>query len=207
MTHVPFGLITLNGKKLSTRKGKIVLLEQVLNDAITLATEQINEKNPDLANKEEVAHQVGVGAVVFHDLKTDRMNNFDFNLKDIVQFEGETGPYVQYTYARSMSMIRKYDKEISKDTTVNLNDAYSWEVIKKIADYSRIVKNAIERFEPSLVAKYVIQLAQQFNKYYANVRILNDDDQLESRMALVKAVTIVIKDALNLLGVEAPEEM
>src|SRR5699024_2485300 len=207
MTHVPFGLITLNGKKLSTRKGKIVLLEQVLNDAITLATEQINEKNPDLANKEEVAHQVGVGAVVFHDLKTDRMNNFDFNLKDIVQFEGETGPYVQYTYARSMSMIRKYDKEISKDTTVNLNDAYSWEVIKKIADYSRIVENAIERFEPSLVAKYVIQLAQQFNKYYANVRILNDDDQLESRMALVKAVTIVIKDALNLLGVEAPEEM
>lgn len=207
MTHVPFGLITLNGKKLSTRKGKIVLLEQVLNDAITLATEQINEKNPDLANKKEVAHQVGVGAVVFHDLKTDRMNNFDFNLKDIVQFEGETGPYVQYTYARSMSMIRKYDKEISKDTTVNLNDAYSWEVIKKIADYSRIVENAIERFEPSLVAKYVIQLAQQFNKYYANVRILNDDDQLESRMALVKAVTIVIKDALNLLGVEAPEEM
>lgn len=207
MTHVPFGLITLNGKKLSTRKGKIVLLEQVLNDAITLATEQINEKNPDLANKEEVAHQVGVGAVVFHDLKTDRMNNFDFNLKDIVQFEGETGPYVQYTYARSMSMIRKYDKEISKDTTVNLNDAYSWEVIKKVADYSRIVENAIERFEPSLVAKYVIQLAQQFNKYYANVRILNDDDQLEARMALVKAVTIVIKDALNLLGVEAPEEM
>src|SRR5699024_10197751 len=104
MTHVPFGLITLNGKKLSTRKGKIVLLEQVLNDAITLATEQINEKNPDLANKEEVAHQVGVGAVVFHDLKTARMNNFDFNLKDIVLFEGETGPYVQYTYARSMSM-------------------------------------------------------------------------------------------------------
>ena len=207
MTHVPFGLITLNGKKLSTRKGKIVLLEQVLNDAIALATEQINEKNPDLANKEEVAHQVGVGAVVFHDLKTDRMNNFDFNLKDIVQFEGETGPYVQYTYARSMSMIRKYDKDISKDTTVNLNDEYSWEVIKKIADYSRIVENAIERFEPSLVAKYVIQLAQQFNKYYANVRILNDDDQLEARMALVKAVTIVIKDALNLLGVEAPEEM
>ena len=106
-----------------------------------------------------------------------------------------------------MSMIRKYDKDISKDTTVNLNDEYSWEVIKKIADYSRIVENAIERFEPSLVAKYVIQLAQQFNKYYANVRILNDDDQLEARMALVKAVTIVIKDALNLLGVEAPEEM
>ncbi|MBZ6526886.1 arginine--tRNA ligase [Aerococcaceae bacterium DSM 111021] len=207
MTHVPFGLITLNGKKLSTRKGKIVLLEQVLNDAIDLASEQINAKNPALPNKEQVAHQVGVGAVVFHDLKTDRMNNFDFNLKDIVQFEGETGPYVQYTYARSMSMMRKYNKDISAETIVNLNDAYSWEIIKKIADYSRIVENAIQRFEPSVVAKYVIQLAQQFNKYYANVRILNEDDQLESRMALVKAVTIVIKDALSLLGVEAPEEM
>lgn len=207
MTHVPFGLITLNGKKLSTRKGKIVLLEQVLNDAIDLASEQINAKNPALPNKEQVAHQVGVGAVVFHDLKTDRMNNFDFNLKDIVQFEGETGPYVQYTYARSMSMMRKYNKDISAETIVNLNDAYSWEIIKKIADYSRIVENAIQRFEPSVVAKYVIQLAQQFNKYYANVRILNEDNQLESRMALVKAVTIVIKDALSLLGVEAPEEM
>lgn len=207
MIHVPFGLITLNGKKLSTRKGKIVLLEQVLNDAIALATEQINEKNPDLANKDEVARQVGVGAVVFHDLKTDRMNNFDFNLKDIVQFEGETGPYVQYTFARSMSMIRKYNKDIPAASIAHLNDDYSWEIVKKIADYPRIIANAIERFEPSMVAKYAIQLSQQFNKYYANVRILNDDEQLEARMALVKATTIVVKDALGLLGVEAPEEM
>lgn len=207
MIHVPFGLITLDGKKLSTRKGKIVLLEEVLNEAIDLARNQIDEKNPDLANKEEVAQQVGVGAVVFHDLKTDRMNNFDFNLNDIVQFEGETGPYVQYTYARSMSIIRKYGQEINHNGQFNLEDDYSWEIIKKIADYPRIIERAIELYEPSVIAKFAIQLAQLFNKYYANVRILNDDDQLAMRMELVKATTIVLKDALNLLGVKAPAEM
>lgn len=209
MVHVPFGLITLDGKKLSTRKGKIVLLEEVLKEAVDLALEQITAKNPDLANKEAVAHQVGVGAVIFHDLKTERMNSFDFNLAEIVQFEGETGPYVQYTYARSKSIIRKYGKEISTDVTeaFGLTDDYSWEVVKKLMDYPRVVANAIERFEPSQVAKYAVQLAQLFNKYYGNTRILEDDAQLDARLALVKAMTVVLKNALGLLGIEAPEEM
>ena len=204
--HVPFGLITLNGKKLSTRKGKIVLLEEVLNEAVELALDQITKKNPDLPNKEEIAHQVGVGAVVFHDLKTERMNSFDFNLADIVQFEGETGPYVQYTYARSMSILRKYGQEVEV-TDFNLNDDYSWEIVRKIIDYPRVLTYAIERFEPSAVAKYAVQLAQLFNKYYGNTRILEDNDQLASRIALVKAMTIVLEDALNLLGIKAPAEM
>lgn len=209
MVHVPFGLITLDGKKLSTRKGKIVLLEEVLKEAVDLALEQITAKNPDLADKEAVAHQVGVGAVIFHDLKTERMNSFDFNLAEIVQFEGETGPYVQYTYARSKSIIRKYGKEISTDLTeaFGLTDDYSWEVVKKLMDYPRVVANAIERFEPSQVAKYAVQLAQLFNKYYGNTRILEDDAQLDARLALVKAMTVVLKNALGLLGIEAPEEM
>lgn len=210
IVHVPFGLITLDGKKLSTRKGKIVLLEEVLNEAVDLALEQITAKNPDLANKEEVAHQVGVGAVIFHDLKTERMNSFDFNLAEIVQFEGETGPYVQYTYARSKSLIRKYGKEITDDFTdvaFDLTDDYSWEIVKKLIDYPRIIVQAIERFEPSQVAKYAVSLAQLFNKYYGNTRILEDNAQLDARLALVKAMTIVLKDALNLLGIEAPEEM
>lgn len=210
IVHVPFGLITLDGKKLSTRKGKIVLLEEVLKEAVDLALEQIIAKNPELANKEEVAHQVGVGAVVFHDLKTERMNSFDFNLAEIVQFEGETGPYVQYTYARSQSIIRKYGKEITADLAdlnFALTDDYSWEIIKKLIDYPRVIANAIERFEPSQVAKYAVSLAQLFNKYYGNTRILEDNDQLDARLALVKAMTIVLKDALNLLGLEAPEEM
>ena len=107
MIHVGFGLITLGGKKLSTRKGKIVLLEEVLSEAVELALKQIEAKNPNLPNKEQVAKQVGVGAVIFHDLKNDRTNNFDFNLEEVVQFEGETGPYVQYTRARAMSILRK----------------------------------------------------------------------------------------------------
>lgn len=207
MIHVPFGLITLNGKKLSTRKGKIILLEVVLNDAINLAFQQINEKNPTLANKEAVAKEVGVGAVVFHDLKTDRMNSFDFKLEEIVQFEGETGPYVQYTYARAMSLMRKFGQAIDADVDYQLEDDYSWEVAKKLLAYPQVVTQAMEKYEPSVIAKYAVQLAQLFNKYYGNTRLLDDDAQRPARMALVKATTIVIEDALNLLGIAAPEEM
>lgn len=207
IVHVPFGLITLAGETLSTRQGKVVLLEDVLNEAMELAEKQITEKNPDLENKEAVAHVVGVGAVIFYDLKTDRMTGFDFDLDQIVQFEGETGPYVQYTYARSMSMLRRYGKDIDPAVDYQLDDDYSWRLIKQLADYQRTVIYAAESYEPSVVAKYAIHLAQAFNRYYANVRILEEDDQLEARVALVKAVTIVLKDALALLGLEAPEEM
>ena len=207
MEHVAFGLITLNGKKLSTRKGKIVLLENVLNEAIELALAQIEAKNPTLANKEEVARQVGVGAVVFHDLKTERMNSFDFDLEDIVQFEGETGPYVQYTHARSCSILAKYGQPVALDEIFALNDAYSWEVVKKLADYPRIVVQAADKLEPSVIAKYAVQLAQTFNKYYGNTRILDQNEGLTARIALVQAVATVLKDALSLLGIKAPEQM
>lgn len=207
MVHIAFGLITLEGKKLSTRKGKIVLLEAVMNEAMELALEQIEAKNPDLENKEEVARQVGVGAVIFHDLKSDRMNSFDFKLSEVVQFEGETGPYVQYTYARAKSLLEKYGKELKADEIYELTDEYAWAVIKKLAEYSDTLVAATEKYEPSMIARYVIQLAQAFNKYYGNVRLLNDDDQLAARMALVKATSIVLKDGLSLLGVEAPENM
>ncbi|UUX34553.1 arginine--tRNA ligase [Fundicoccus culcitae] len=207
MHHIPFGLITLNGKKLSTRKGQIVLLEKVLNEAIELAMEQIVKKNPDLENKEEVAHQVGVGAVIFHDLKTDRLNSFDFNLEEVVQFEGETGPYVQYTHARAHSILEKYNQALDDQAAFTLDDDYAWAVIKKLDDYPAIVQQAATRYEPSVIAKYVIQLAQLFNKYYGNTRILDEDEAIQSRIALVKAVTIVLKDGLGLLGIKAPNKM
>lgn len=207
MHHIPFGLITLNGKKLSTRKGQIVLLEKVLNEAIELAMEQIVKKNPDLENKEEVAHQVGVGAVIFHDLKTDRLNSFDFNLEEVVQFEGETGPYVQYTHARAHSILEKYNQALDDQAAFTLDDDYAWAVVKKLDDYPAIVQQAATRYEPSVIAKYVIQLAQLFNKYYGNTRILDEDEEIQSRIALVKAVTIVLKDGLGLLGIKAPNKM
>ena len=207
MHHIPFGLITVGGKKLSTRKGKIILLEEVLNEAIRLANEQIEAKNPDLPNKEEVAHQVGVGAVVFHDLKNDRTNNFDFELEEVVQFEGETGPYVQYTHARIHSILSRYEQNIDLTAALSLTDDYSWELVKKLQAYPSTIVRAAERYEPSIISKYVIQLAQLFNRYYANVRILNDDEELNARMALLNAVATVIKDGLSLLGVAAPERM
>ena len=207
MAHVPFGLITLNGKKLSTRKGKIVLLEEVLKEAISLARQQIELKNPGLENKDQVARQVGVGAVVFHDLKTERMNSFDFNLEEIVQFEGETGPYVQYTHARSRGILSKYGQEVDLSVEFDLSDDYAWEVAKKLADYPRIIRQAGDRYEPSVVAKYLVQLAQLFNKYYANSRILDQDAGIASRIALVAAVAQVLKDGLHLLGLHAPDKM
>lgn len=207
MHHVAFGLITKDGKKLSTRKGNIILLEEVLQEAIELAYQQIEAKNPSLPNKEEVARQVGVGAVVFHDLKTERLNSFDFNLQHIVQFEGETGPYVQYAHARLRSMLAKHGKEVDLNDVFSLTDDYSWEVIKKLAAYPQIVIQAEERMEPSVIAKYLVQLAQAFNKYYGNTRILDEDDQLAARIALTKATADILKDGLALLGIEAPEQM
>lgn len=207
MVHVAFGLITINGRKMSTRKGEIVLLEDVLTEASELALEQIEEKNPTLANKEEVAQQVGVGAVIFHDLKNDRMNGFNFSLDEVVKFEGETGPYIQYTHARSHSILAKYGKAIDFSNSFELSDDYSWEIIKKISQYPQVILSAAEKYEPSILAKYVMQLAQLFNKYYGNTRILDEDAEIEARIALVKAVASVLKDGLNLLGIAAPEKM
>lgn len=204
--HIPFGLITQGGKKLSTRKGNVVFLDKVLKDAVSLAEQQIEEKNPNLANKDQVAHDVGVGAVVFHDLKNDRMDNFDFDLEEVVRFEGDTGPYVQYTNARAQSILRKANKEISMDN-LSLNDDWSFAVAKALADFLAIVAKASEKFEPSIIAKYALDLSKKFNKYYANVRILDEDDQLNARLALVQATSIVLTEALRLLGVNAPKEM
>lgn len=204
--HIPFGLITQGGKKLSTRKGNVVFLDQVLKDAVSLAEQQIEEKNPNLSNKKQVAHDVGVGAVVFHDLKNDRMDNFDFDLEEVVRFEGDTGPYVQYTNTRAQSILRKANKEISMDN-LSLNDDWSFAVAKALADFPAIVEKASEKFEPSIIAKYALDLSKKFNKYYANVRILDEDDQLNARLALVQATSIVLTEALRLLGVNAPKEM
>ena len=207
MIHVDFGLVTKNRQKLSTRKGNIILLEPTLQEAISRAKAQIEEKNPNLENKEAVAHAVGVGAVKFYDLKTDRRNGYDFDLEAMVSFEGETGPYVQYAYARIQSILRKADFKPSLDANYNLNDAESWEIIKLIQDFARVVKRASDNFEPSLIAKYAISLAQAFNKYYAHTRILDESPERDSRLALSYTTAVVLKEALRMLGVEAPEKM
>ncbi|HEM5042151.1 TPA: arginine--tRNA ligase [Streptococcus suis] len=207
MTHVTFGLVTKDKKKLSTRKGNIILLEPTLDEAISRALTQIEAKNPDLENKEEVAHAVGVGAVKFYDLKTDRDNGYDFDLEAMVSFEGETGPYVQYAYARIQSILRKANFVPNAENDYKLADAESWDIIKHIQNFSNVVERAGDKFDPSLIAKYAINLAQAFNKYYAHTRILDESPERDSRLALAYATGLVLKEALRLLGVKAPEKM
>ena len=207
MTHITFGLVTKDKKKLSTRKGNIILLEPTLDEAILRALSQIEAKNPNLENKEEVAHAVGVGAVKFFDLKTDRDNGYDFDLEAMISFEGETGPYVQYAYARIQSILRKANFVPSTENNYKLADAESWEIIKHIQNFSTVVERAGDKFDPSLIAKYAINLAQAFNKYYAHTRILDESPERDSRLALAYATGVVLKEALRLLGVKAPEKM
>ncbi|WP_019787292.1 arginine--tRNA ligase [Streptococcus sobrinus] len=207
ITHVPFGLVTKDGKKLSTRKGNVILLEPTIAEAIKRAGDQIEAKNPDLPNKEAVAQAVGVGAIKFYDLKTDRLNGYDFDLDAMVSFEGETGPYVQYAYARIQSILRKANFKPDAATPYALEDAESWEIIKLIQNFPATIKRAADNFEPSIIAKFAISLAQAFNKYYAHNRILDQSPERDSRLALSYTTALVLKEALRLLGVDAPDEM
>ncbi|WP_057768096.1 arginine--tRNA ligase [Lactobacillus selangorensis] len=206
--HIAFGLITSGGKKLSTRKGNVILLEGVLKDAVLLAQAQIEAKNPTLKNKDQVAKDVGVGAVVFHDLKNDRMDSFDFNLEEVVRFEGETGPYVQYTNARAQSILRKAAVEIDRDADdLTLTDPEAWNVLKALGDYPAAIERAAKEYEPSVIAKYTLRLAKAFNQYYAHSKILEANAERNARLALVDSVSRVLQNALALLGVNAPSEM
>ena len=205
--HISFGLMNLNGKKMSTRKGNVVSLEDVLNDSIDLARKQIAEKNPDLENADEVAKEVGVGAVIFHDLKNYRRNAVNFKLEDVVKFEGETGPYVQYARARAESILRKGGIRDFSDVDLTKAGAEAWELISFLGQYSEAIKRATLNYDPSVIAKYALELAKKFNQYYAHTRILDKDEAQPARLALTQAVSDVLKSALDLLDIKAPDEM
>lgn len=206
ITHVPFGMMLKDGKKMSTRKGKVVLLVNVLQDSIQLAEKNIEDKNPSLANKKDIAVMVGTGAVVFHDLKNFRMNDIEFSLEEMLKVEGETGPYVQYTNARAQSLLRK-GAFADGDGEVNLAADSEWPVITELQAFPDTIKRAIEKNDPSLIAKYVLNLSQAFNKYYGEVKILEDDAEKDARLQLVHSVSIVLEEGLRLLGIKAPNEM
>lgn len=206
MTHVSFGMILKDGKKMSTRKGKVVLLEDVLKDTIALALEDINKKNPDLTTKKEVARQIGTGAVIFHDLKHFRQNDIEFSLKDMLKFEGETGPYVQYSHARASSLLKK-GGFTEDNIAIHIQDNEAWTIITNLMSFPEIIKRAMQEYDPSQIAKYIVELARAFNKYYASVRILDDHAHKNERLSIVYSVKIVLQEGLRLLGIEAPEEM
>jgi arginyl-tRNA synthetase len=207
LQHISFGLMRLNGKKMSTRKGNVVSLEDVLNDSIKLARQQIAKKNPDLANADEVAKQVGVGAVIFHDLKNYRRNAVNFKLEDVVRFEGETGPYVQYAHARAESILRKGGIDDFSNVDLTEVGSEAWDILSFLGQYANAVERAAVNYDPSIVAKYALELAKKFNQYYAHNRILQDDSGQAGRLALVKAVSLILKDALAMLDIKAPDEM
>ncbi|MEL3972906.1 arginine--tRNA ligase [Rossellomorea oryzaecorticis] len=206
MKHIPFGLYLKDGKKMSTRKGRVILLEEVLGEAITMARENIKKKNPNLKEAADVAKEVGVGAVIFHDLKNDRLNDIEFSLEHMLTFEGETGPYLQYTHARAQSILRKAG--VSTTFTFDgLDDSSSWEVIKQLRLFPETVERAWKNYAPSILAKYLLELAKSFNSYYGNSKIINNDPKQESRLTLVFAVASVLSQGLNLLGIGSPQEM
>ncbi|MGG4167774.1 arginine--tRNA ligase [Rossellomorea vietnamensis] len=206
MKHIPFGLYLKEGKKMSTRKGRVILLEEVLHEAINMAEDNIKQKNPDLKDAYEVSRDVGVGAIIFHDLKNDRLNDIEFSLEHMLTFEGETGPYIQYTYARAQSLLRKAGG-IAPLTFEGLEDAESWEVIKQLRLFPEIIEKSWQHYAPSIIAKYLIVTSQSFNRYYAKTKIISDDNQQTSRLALVHAVGIVLAEGLRLLGMKSPAEM
>lgn len=206
MVHVPFGMILKDGKKMSTRKGKVILLEEVIQEAIRLALNNIEEKNQRLENKEEIAKQVGVGAIVFHDLKNYRLNDIEFSLEDMLRFEGETGPYVQYTHARASSLLRKGCFTLSEVDKVKFADQEAWPIIKILINFPQTITKALEEYDPSQIAKFLLDLSKAFNKYYASVKILDEAHKVE-RLSLVLSVKTVLKEGLRLLGIQAPEEM
>lgn len=206
LVHVPFGMMLMGGKKMSTRKGKVVLLADVLNEAIEAAMKNIMEKNPSLQNKEQVAKEVGIGAVIFNDLKNDRMHDIEFDIEQMVTFEGETGPYVQYTNARIQTLLKK-GLYVLNDASLSFIDEDAWLVIKQLDEFPFVIEKSFINADPSQLAKYSLQLARSFNKYYANTKMISEDHKQYDRLTVAYAVSTVLQESLRLLGLASPKEM
>ena len=210
LVHVNYGMVSMEEGRMSTREGRVALLKEVLNKALEKATDIIEEKSPDLENKEDVARMVGVGSIVFSALKNNRIKDIVFSWDKALNFDGETSPYVQYTHARANSVIEKSDITLEGEadyTTLENADAAS--IISSIDEFKEIVKSAARRYEPSMITRHIVDLSQKFNKYYFEHRIMDDDSPEKNlaRLQLTYAVKQVIKTGLDLIGIQAPEKM
>ncbi|MBQ9314328.1 MAG: arginine--tRNA ligase [Clostridia bacterium] len=208
--HIPFGLIlNENGEKIGSRKGTPITLEEIFNEAIEKSLQIIEEKNSELENKEEVAKKVGVGAIIFNDLANNRIKDEIFDWKQILNFAGETGPYMQYTYVRTQSILRNANCEIDSNVDYSkLLDDEAIDVVKKLKEFPNIIIASADKNEPSLISRYLIDLAQSFSRFYNEHHIICEDKNTQNaRLMLTKAVGITIKNGLNILGIETPEKM
>ena len=207
--HIPFGMVSLEEGTLSTRKGNVVFLEDVLNTATQKTLDIIEDRNPDLKDKEKVAKQVGIGAVIFQELFNQRIKDYVFSWERTLSFEGETGPYVQYTHARTSSILEKggFDLETKVDYSL-LKSEEEINITRLLYDFPQTIINSMEKDEPFFITRQLVEIAQAFNKFYNSSPIIIDDTELKNaRMSLTYSVKTVIKTGLELLGVEAPERM
>lgn len=207
LVHVPYGTVSINGSKLATRTGNVILLKDLFAMAIDKVSSVILEKNPDLENKEEVAENVGVGAIVFYYLSNNRIRDINFMLEDALSFEGNTGPYVQYTYARTCSILSKAGEFDESKVTITCDEEN--ELIQTLSRFPEKVSEAIEQYEPSVITRYILELAGSFNRFYHNCKILGAESQdiVNTRLTLTKAVNITLKNALELICMKTPEKI
>ena len=207
--HVSFGMVSMKDGSMKTREGKVIFLEDVLNRAIDKTKSIIEERNPNLENKEEVAKQVGVGAVIFQDLFNNRIKDYTFDWDQVLNFDGETGPYTQYTFARSCSILDKGEFELKDNSKFDLLvDDTEIDIVKHLSKFEEVLLNATEKYEPSFLTRYTVELAKLFNKFYANCPINTVKDELKyQRLYLTYSVNKCLKLSLSLLGIEAPVRM
>ena len=209
MVHVDHGLINLEGGgKISSREGNVTLLNDVLNVSIEKSLELINEKNPDLEDKEEIARMVGFGAIAFKELSTSRVKDYTFRWDDALSFDGETGPYIQYTNVRCHSLLSKRDVDLSTADYSTLQDSFSSELLRELSLFGDTIRNAFNRYEPAILSRYLINVAKLFNKFYQNVTILTESDtECAAKLSLVKATSQVLENGMKLINMEAPKRM
>lgn len=207
--HVSFGMVSMKDGSMKTREGKVIFLEDVLNRAIDKTKSIIEERNPNLEHKEEVAKQVGVGAVIFQDLFNNRIKDYTFDWDQVLNFDGETGPYTQYTFARSCSILDKGEFELKDNSKFDLLvDDTEIDIVKHLSKFDEVLLNATEKYEPSFLTRYTVELAKLFNKFYANCPINTAEDELKyQRLYLTYSVNKCLKLSLSLLGIEAPVRM
>lgn len=210
LIHVSFGMVQLPTGKMSTREGNIIKLEELLNESIERAEKIIEEKNPDLENKKEIAKKVGVGAVIFNDLSNSRIKDEIFEWDKILNFQGETGPYIQYTYVRTKSILEKAGElpEYKNINVEKINDKYSQEIIKLLYNFEETLIQVTKKEEPSILSRYLIDLAKAFSSFYNENKIITEDKEVQdARVYLTYAVNQVLKNGANLLGIQMPDKM